>query len=679
MNREEAKQRIQTLTKELREHNYRYYVLSEPLISDYDFDIKLSELEQLEKANPDFAYNDSPTKRVGGDIVDAFTQVQHKYPMLSLANTYNEEELTDFHNRIVKLIPEPITYVCELKFDGVAISITYENGKLLRAVTRGDGIKGDDVTSNVKTIQSIPLVLRGDDHPDFFEIRGEIIMNHKSFSDLNAVREENNQALFANPRNAASGTLKMLDSAEVSKRKLDCYFYIQNGENLPTDSHYANMRKAKDWGFKVSDFMVKCDGINTVLDYIKEWERQRKSLDFEIDGVVIKMDSVSLQNKLGFTAKSPRWAISYKFKAERKATILQKVSYQLGRTGTVTPVADLSPVQLAGTIVKRATLHNADIIDFYNLHEKDTVFVEKGGEIIPKIVGVDTDKRASSAPKISFITHCPECNTPLVRKEGESAHYCPNDFACPPQIKGRIEHFIGRKAMNIDSLGEGKIEILYDNGIIHNPADIYDIKAENILGISKTYINEEGEERIVSFREKGVENIISGIEASKSMPFDKVLFALGIRYVGETVSRKLCRHFHNIEALMQASFEDLILVDEIGERIASSLINYFAIDSNRQMIQRLINHGLQFSYKEDAFLSQKLQGKSFVISGVFNTYSRTELKTLIEKHGGKNVSSISSKTDYIIAGENMGPSKLKKANELSVTIISEEDFTAMIV
>ncbi len=678
MNREESKQKIQALTEELREHNYRYYVLSEPLISDYDFDIKLSELQALEDKFPDFAYKDSPTKRVGGDIVDAFTQVQHKSPMLSLSNTYNEEELTDFHNRIIKLVPEPITYVCELKFDGVAISLTYEKGKLIRAVTRGDGVKGDDVTTNVKTIQSIPLVLRGNDYPDLFEIRGEIIMTHKSFSDLNLQREENNQALFANPRNAASGSLKMLDSAEVSKRKLDCYFYIINGENLSTDSHHSNMRKAKEWGFKVSDFMVKCEGINSVLDYIKEWENQRNTLDFDIDGVVIKMDSVNLQNKLGFTAKSPRWAISYKFKAERKATQLLGISYQVGRTGTVTPVADLSPVQLAGTTVKRASLHNADIIEHFNLHQNDTVFVEKGGEIIPKIVGVDTDKRDSNATKSHFITHCPECNTALVRKEGEAAHYCPNDFACPPQIKGRIEHFIGRKAMNIDSLGEGKIEILYENAIIHNAADIYDITAEKILGISKTYLSEEGEERIVSFREKGVENIISGIEASKERPFDKVLFALGIRYVGETVSRKLCRHFQNIEALMQASYDDLILVDEIGERIANSLINYFANDSNKQMIQRLIDSGLQFSYEEDAFLSQKLQGKSFVISGVFNIYSRTELKTLIEKHGGKNVSSISSKTDYIIAGENMGPSKLKKANELSVAIISEEDFTAMI-
>ncbi len=677
MDKVAAKQRIEELTKELKEHNYRYYVLAQPQISDYEFDVLLKELESLEKEFPEFAAEDSPSKRVGGDIQEHFKQVQHSSPMLSLSNTYSEEELREFHQRIIKSVENPI-YSCELKFDGVAISLHYEKGKLLRAVTRGDGLKGDDVTGNVKTIRSIPLMLRGNEYPEQFEIRGEIIMSHRSFEELNQQRNEADDALFANPRNAASGSLKLLNPKETAKRKLDCYFYMLYADNLSFDSHYENMRKAKDWGFKVSDFMVKCHSLQAVLDYIQDCEKARSSLDFDIDGVVIKLDSLSLQEKLGFTAKSPRWAIAYKFKAERKASVLETVSYQVGRTGAVTPVANLKAVPLAGTIVKRASLHNADIIDYYDLHEKDTVYVEKGGDIIPKIVGVDLSKRLPDAKKIQFISHCPECNTALERSEGEAAHYCPNTLGCPPQIKGKIEHFISRKAMNIDSLGEGKIEILYDQGIISNAADIYDIKKEDILGISKTYVSEKGEERVVSFREKSVENILNGIEESKKQPFEKLLFALGIRYVGETVSKKICRHFQDIDAIMQASFEDLIAVDEIGERIAASIIDFFSIESNKAIIRRLQAAGLVFSYKADKNLSQKLEGKTFVVSGVFNKYSRTEIKSLIEKHGGKNISAISAKTDYVLAGENMGPSKLKKAEELNIQIISEDDFSEMI-
>jgi DNA ligase (NAD+) len=677
MEKEAAKQRIKVLTKELKEHNYRYYVLSQPLITDYEFDALLKELENLEKDYPEFAAEDSPTKRVGGDIVDSFNQVQHNNPMLSLSNTYSEAELMEFHQRIVKSVENPI-YSCELKFDGVAISLHYKNGKLQRAVTRGDGVKGDDVTANVKTIRSIPLSLRGNDYPEYFEIRGEIIMSHKSFQELNQQRDENDEALFANPRNAASGSLKLLNPKETAKRKLDCYFYLVYADEWRLDSHYESMRKAKEWGFKVSDYLVKCHSLQAVMDYVKDCEKARNTLDFDIDGVVIKLDMLSLQEKLGFTAKSPRWAIAYKFKAERKATILETVSYQVGRTGAVTPVANLQAVPLAGTIVKRASLHNADIIDYYDLHEKDTVYVEKGGDIIPKIVGVDLNKRLPEAKKIHFITHCPECNTALERNEGEAAHYCPNTLGCPPQIKGKIEHFISRKAMNIDSLGEGKIEILYNQGIIANAADIYDIQKEDILGISKTYVNEKGEERVVFFREKSVENILKGIEESKKQPFEKVLFALGIRYVGETVSKKICRHFQNMDAIMQASFEDLIAVDEIGERIAASILDFFSIESNKKIIRRLQDAGLNFSYQADKSLSQKLEGKSFVVSGVFHQYSRTEIKSLIEKHGGKNISAISAKTDYVLAGENMGPSKLKKAQEFNITIISEEDFSKMI-
>ena len=677
MEKEAAKQRIKVLTKELKEHNYRYYVLSQPLITDYEFDALLKELENLEKEFPEFAAEDSPTKRVGGDIVDSFTQVQHHNPMLSLSNTYSEAELMEFHQRIVKTVENPI-YSCELKFDGVAISLHYKNGKLQRAVTRGDGVKGDDVTANVKTIRSIPLSLRGNDYPEYFEIRGEIIMSHKSFQELNQQRDENDEALFANPRNAASGSLKLLNPKETAKRKLDCYFYLVYADEWRLDSHYESMRKAKEWGFKVSDYLVKCHSLQAVMDYVKDCEKARNTLDFDIDGVVIKLDTLSLQEKLGFTAKSPRWAIAYKFKAERKATILETVSYQVGRTGAVTPVANLQTVPLAGTIVKRASLHNADIIDYYDLHEKDTVYVEKGGDIIPKIVGVDLNKRLPTAKKIHFITHCPECNTALERNEGEAAHYCPNTLGCPPQIKGKIEHFISRKAMNIDSLGEGKIEILYNQGIIANAADIYDIQKEDILGISKTYVNEKGEERVVFFREKSVDNIIKGIEESKKQPFEKVMFALGIRYVGETVSKKICRHFQNMDAIMQASFEDLIAVDEIGERIAASILDFFSIESNKKIIRRLQDAGLNFSSKVDKSLSQKLEGKSFVVSGVFHQYSRTEIKSLIEKHGGKNISAISAKTDYVLAGENMGPSKLKKAKELDIPIISEVDFSKMI-
>jgi DNA ligase (NAD+) len=681
MTKEEAKKRISELSRVINEHNYNYYVLSKPAISDYDFDMLLAELINLENEFPEFIDSNSPTKRVGGEITKDFNPVKHMYPMLSLGNTYSIDEVMAFDERVKKAIGDVYEYVCELKYDGLSIGLTYVNGKLKHAVTRGDGDQGDDVTTNVKTIKSIPLQLHGSDYPEEFEIRGEIIMPHKSFERLNKEREEIGDEPFANPRNAASGSLKMQDSREVAKRGLDCYLYFLLGENLPFTSHYENMRKAKEWGFRISEYMVKCHNLEGVQEYIKTWEAEKDNLDFDIDGAVIKVNSLIQQEMLGYTAKSPRWAIAYKFKAERVSTKLLSVDFQVGRTGAVTPVANLQPVQLAGTVVKRATLHNADQIERLDLHNGDYVFVEKGGEIIPKIIRVDESKRDTTAvQKIQYISNCPECGTLLVRKEGEAIHYCSNETGCPPQIKGKLEHFISRKAMNIDSLGEGKIEILFDKGLVRNASDLYDLSAEKLLGIEKEHILEDGKKRIVRFKEKTVENILKGIAESKNVPFERVLFSIGIRYVGETVAKKIALHFGNIDALKNATIEELLNTEEVGKKIAESIIMFFQNENNISFIQKLKNKGLQFEIDKNSatFISEKLDGKSFVVSGVFTKFSRDQVKKMIEENGGKNVSSISSKTDFVLAGENMGPEKLKKAKTLKVSIISEDDFLKML-
>jgi len=681
MTKEEAKKRISELSRVINEHNYNYYVLSKPAISDYDFDMLLAELINLENEFPEFIDSNSPTKRVGGEITKDFNPVKHMYPMLSLGNTYSIDEVMAFDERVKKAIGDVYEYVCELKYDGLSIGLTYVNGKLKHAVTRGDGDQGDDVTTNVKTIKSIPLQLHGSDYPEEFEIRGEIIMPHKSFERLNKEREEIGDEPFANPRNAASGSLKMQDSREVAKRGLDCYLYFLLGENLPFTSHYENMRKAKEWGFRISEYMVKCHNLEGVQEYIKTWEAEKDNLDFDIDGAVIKVNSLIQQEMLGYTAKSPRWAIAYKFKAERVSTKLLSVDFQVGRTGAVTPVANLQPVQLAGTVVKRATLHNADQIERLDLHNGDYVFVEKGGEIIPKIIRVDESKRDTTAvQKIQYISNCPECGTLLVRKEGEAIHYCSNETGCPPQIKGKLEHFISRKAMNIDSLGEGKIEILFDKGLVRNASDLYDLSAEKLLGIEKEHILEDGKKRIVRFKEKTVENILKGIAESKNVPFERVLFSIGIRYVGETVAKKIALHFGNIDALKNATIEELLNTEEVGKKIAESIIMFFQNENNISFIQKLKNKGLQFEIDKNSatFISEKLDGKSFVVSGVFTKFSRDQVKKMIEENGGKNVSSISSKTDFVLAGENMGPEKLKKAKTLNIPIISEDDFLKML-
>lgn len=677
---EKAKFRIDQLVEELNLHNYNYYVVDKPVISDYEFDILLKELSDLENKYPQFLLPHSPTQRVGGEIIKSFVQVKHKYPMLSLANTYSEEELKDFDNRIRKLIPDTdFEYVCELKYDGVAIGLTYINGELYQAVTRGDGTQGDDVTANVRTIKSIPLKLKGD-YPPEFEIRGEIILPHAGFEKMNAERLEIGEDAFANPRNAASGSLKMQDSKEVARRPLDCFLYFLLGENLPFASHYENLIKAREWGFKIPNYIVKCNRIEEVFDFINFWDEARKDLPFDIDGIVIKVNDYNLWQQLGFTAKSPRWAISYKFKAERVATPLLSVDFQVGRTGAVTPVANLKAVQLAGTLVKRASLHNADFISNMDIRLGDTVFVEKGGEIIPKIVGVDESKRGSEMFPFSFIENCPECGSKLFRKEGEAAYYCLNENECPPQIKGKLHHFIHRKAMNIESLGEGKIEVLFDNKLVMNVADLYELDYQQLIGLEKKIVSEDGKTKIISFRQKTVENILKGIEASKSIAFESLLFALGIRFVGETVAKKLASHFRNIENLMKATYEELITVDEIGDKIAGSLLEYFKEPKNIAIIERLKLKNLQFEIKENTALklSNKLNGASFVVSGVFEKFSRDEIKNLIEQNGGKNVGSISSKTSYVLAGDKMGPEKRKKAEELSIPIISENDFIAMI-
>jgi len=682
MTKEQAKKRIEELTKEINEHNYYYYVLSNPLISDFDFDKLLEELIKLENDFPEYRDVNSPSQRIGGEITKEFKQIRHKYPMLSLSNTYSYDDVREFDERVRKAIGNNFEYVCEFKYDGLSIGLTYTDGILKYAVTRGDGEQGDDVTTNARTIKSIPLTLHGTDFPDEFEIRGEIIMPHKSFQRLNSEREEIGEPPFANPRNAASGSLKMQDPKEVSKRGLDCFLYYLLGENLPFDTHYENLRMAKEWGFKISDYMKKCSNIEDVLDYIKELDRKRKKLDFDVDGVVIKVNSLQQQGMLGFTAKSPRWAIAYKYKAERVSTKLLSVDFQVGRTGAVTPVANLEPVQLAGTIVKRATLHNADQIEKLDLHYGDYVFVEKGGEIIPKIIGVDEAKRnLPETKKYQYISNCPECDTLLIRKEGEAIHYCPNESGCPPQIKGKLEHFISRKAMNIESLGEGKIEILYDNDLVISIADLYELTKEKLLGLEKEYFMEDqNKSRIVKFREKTVANILKGIEDSKKAPFERVLFAIGIRYVGETVAKKLALHYRNIDAIMNAEFDDLLNVEEIGNKIAESIIAFFSNSQNKKLIGRLKNYGIRFEIDEAAYspVSNKLKGNSFVVSGVFTKYSRDQIKKMIEENGGKNVSSISSKTNYLLAGDNMGPEKKKKAAALNIPVITEDDFLKMI-
>lgn len=662
-------QRIDELRAELHRHNYNYYVLNAPEISDQEFDHLMYELQDLEARHPEYKDPNSPTMRVGSDLNKNFTQMAHKYPMLSLANTYSEADVADFYERVRKgLEGEDFEICAELKFDGTSISLTYVDGKLTQAVTRGDGVQGDVVTDNVKTIRSIPLVLPSDkEYPREFEMRGEVLMPWTVFEDLNRARELREEPLFANPRNAASGTLKLQNSAEVASRKLDAYLYYVLGEQLPHDGHYENLMEARKWGFKISEHMRKCRTLQEVMGYINYWDTERKNLPVATDGIVLKVNSARQQQRLGLTAKSPRWAIAYKFQAERACTRLNKVTYQVGRTGAVTPVANLDPVQLAGTIVKRASLHNADIIAGLDLHIGDMVYVEKGGEIIPKIVGVNPDARSQAGEKVHFITHCPECGAELIRYEGEAAHYCPNDVACPPQIKGKIEHFIARKAMNIDGLGPETVDQFYQEGLIHDIADLYTLKASDIMALDR-------------MGEKSAENIVKGIEQSKNVPWPRVLFAIGIRFVGETTAKLLAKAFPSIDDLASATLDDLIKVDEIGEKIAQSILLYFKDERNRTLIERLRAYGVQLKGEErnPEEYTNKLEGLSFVISGVFALHSREEYKELIEKNGGKNVGSISKKTSYILAGENMGPSKLQKANDLHIPIIDENTFLEMI-
>ena len=660
-------ERIYQLRDELHHHNHLYYVLNAPEIDDQTFDFLMRELQDLEAKHPECADENSPTMRVGSDLNKNFEQVTHKYPMLSLANTYSEAEVAEFYEKVKKSLNEDFEICCEMKFDGTSISLTYEDGKLVRAVTRGDGTQGDDVTDNVKTIRTIPLVLHGEGYPKEFEIRGEILMPWLVFEQLNKEREEREESLFANPRNAASGTLKLQNSSMVASRKLDAYLYYLLGENLPGDGHYENMQAAAQWGFKVSDIMRKCATLEEVLEFIRYWDVERKNLPVATDGVVLKVNSFRQQRNLGYTAKSPRWAIAYKFQAERACTRLNMVTYQVGRTGAITPVANLDPVQLAGTVVKRASLHNADIIEGLDLHIGDMVYVEKGGEIIPKIVGVDMDARFMVGDKIRFIDKCPECGSPLTRYEGEAAHYCTNDTACPPQIKGKIEHFVSRKAMNIDGLGSETIDQFYQEGLIHTIADLYTLKAPDIA-------------RLERMGKKSALNIIEGIRSSKEVPFERVLFALGIRFVGETTAKTLAKAFRSIDALAKASLDELMQVDEIGARIAESIIRYFADEKNRTQIERLREAGIQLEMEEQDMseYTDKLAGKSIVISGVFTHHSRDEYKEIIEKNGGKNVGSISKKTSFILAGDNMGPAKLEKANKLGVPIMNEDEFLELI-
>lgn len=660
-------ERIDRLREELHQHNYNYYVLNAPVISDREFDMLMKELQDLESKHPEHFDENSPSMRVGSDINKDFTQVQHKYPMLSLGNTYSEADVKDFYERVRKALNEPFEICCEMKFDGTSISLTYENGKLVRAVTRGDGVQGDDVTDNVKTIRTIPLVLKGDGYPKEFEIRGEILMPWNVFEELNREREAREEPLFANPRNAASGTLKLQNSAAVAARHLDAYLYYLLGDNLPCDGHYENLQEAARWGFKVSDITRKVQTLEEVFEFINYWDVERKNLPVATDGIVLKVNSLRQQRNLGYTAKSPRWAIAYKFQAEQALTRLHTVSYQVGRTGAITPVANLDPVQLSGTVVKRASLHNADIIQSLDLHINDMVYVEKGGEIIPKITGVDITQRQPDSQKVTFITHCPECGSPLVRYEDEAAHYCTNETACPPQIKGKIEHFISRRAMNIEGLGPETVDQFYQHGLIHNAADLYELTEDQLIGLER-------------MGKKSAQNIIQGIEQSKQVPFERVLFALGIRFVGETVAKKLAKAMHSIDKLAAATLDELIQVDEIGGKIAQSILNYFANEANRDLIEHLRRAGVQLALTEETLSAQtdKLKGMSIVISGVFAKHSRDEYKQMIEQNGGKNVGSISSKTSFILAGENMGPSKLEKAQKLGVRIIDENEFLQML-
>ena len=659
--------RIEQLRRELHEHNHRYYVENQPTISDMEFDALMHELQRLETAHPEMADPNSPTQRVGSDLGGEFRQVAHRYPMLSLSNTYNKQEVAEWYDSVKRgLGGEDFEVSCEMKYDGLSISLTYENGQLVRAVTRGDGVRGDDVTANVRTIRSIPLVLTGDEYPSEFEIRGEILMPWKVFERLNAEREKAEEPLFANPRNAASGTLKSQNSALVASRQLDAYLYYLLGEQLPSDGHYENLQKARKWGFKVSEGMRKVKSLEEIYNFIDYWDIERKNLPVATDGIVLKVNSQHQQRNLAFTAKSPRWAIAYKFKAERERTRLLEVSFQVGRTGAVTPVANMEPVQLAGTVVKRATLNNEDFIRSFDLHLGDYVFVEKGGEIIPKIVGVDTDNRDPDAIPVTFAEICPECGTPLVRYEGEAIHYCPNDTGCPPQIRGRIEHFISRKAMNIESLGPETIDDYYRHGLVKNVADLYDIDVQQINGDGS--------------REKSARKIVDGIEASKQVPFERVVFALGIRLVGETTAKLLARHFQNIDKLMAATLDELTHIDGIGEVVAKSVITYFHTQNNVAIVERHRKYGLQMRLSQEQLDShtELLKGMTIVISGVFQKHSRDEYKAMIEQNGGKNTGSISAKTSFILAGENMGPSKLQKAEKLGVNIINEDQFLEMI-
>lgn len=662
------KDRILYLRKTLHEHNYKYYVLNQPDISDQEFDFLMHELQDLEARHPELYDANSPTLRVGSDLNQNFTQVAHKYPMLSLANTYNEQDVADWYDSVRRgLDGEDFEVCCEMKYDGLSISLTYVDGKLVRGVTRGDGVHGDDVTANVRTIRCIPLVLKeGSGYPHQFEIRGEILMPWKVFERLNAEREAAEEPLFANPRNAASGTLKSQNSRLVASRQLDSYLYYLLGDTLPSDGHYENLQTAASWGFKISQGMKKVKTLQEIYDYINYWDTERKNLPVATDGIVLKVNSLRQQRSLGYTAKSPRWAIAYKFKAERACTRLNEVSYQVGRTGAVTPVANMDAVQLAGTVVKRATLNNEDFIRNFDLHIGDYVYVEKGGEIIPKIVGVDIDRRPEDAQPVKFIDKCPECGTPLVRYEGEAAHYCPNDTGCPPQIKGRIEHFIARRAMNIDSLGPETVDEYYRRGLVHNIADLYTIKVQDINGSGN--------------RERSARKIVDGIAASKQVPFERVVFALGIRFVGETSARLLARHFKTMDALQNASMQQLMEVEGVGEVIAKSVIAYFHNPVNQDIVERVRSYGLQMQLSEEQITgaSDKLAGKSIVISGVFAKHSRDEYKALIEQHGGKNVGSISGKTSFILAGDNMGPSKLQKAEKLGIPLVNEDDFLDMI-
>ena len=663
----DEKQRIEQLRQELHEHNHRYYVENQPTISDQEFDELMHELQRLEALHPEMYDANSPTQRVGSDLNSEFRQVAHRYPMLSLANTYNQQEVADWYDSVRRgLEGEDFEVCCEMKYDGLSISLTYENGRLVRGVTRGDGVNGDDVTANVRTIRSIPLVLSGDDYPQEFEIRGEILMPWKVFERLNAEREKAEEPLFANPRNAASGTLKSQNSALVASRQLDAYLYYLLGEQVPCDGHYENLQAARRWGFKISEGMRKVRTLDEIYDFINYWDTERKNLPVATDGIVLKVNSQRQQRSLGFTAKSPRWAIAYKFKAERERTRLLEVTFQVGRTGAITPVANMEPVQLAGTMVKRATLNNEDFIRSFDLHIGDYVYVEKGGEIIPKIVGVDTDSREPDAKPVEFIKTCPECGTPLVRYEGEAVHYCPNDAGCPPQIKGRIEHFISRKAMNIDSLGPETVDDYYRRGLIRNVADLYDIDVQQINGDGS--------------REKSARKIVDGIAASKEVPFERVVFALGIRLVGETSAKLLARHFKNIDALQNATLDELTHIDGIGEVMAKSVITYFHTPENQTIVERLRGYGLRMSLSEEQLAShtELLKGQTIVISGVFQKHSRDEYKAMIEQNGGKNTGSISAKTSFILAGDNMGPAKLQKAEKLGVRIVNEDEFLGML-